>query len=37
MSFAVTGLAGDGMTILNPECCKKTFAGFFDEIDRLEE
>ena len=33
MSFAVTGLAGDGMTILNPECCKKTFAGFFDEID----
>lgn len=37
MSFAITGLAGDGMTILNPECCKKTFAGFFDEIDRLEE
>ena len=37
MSFAVTGLAGDGMTILNPECCKKKFAGFFDEIDRLEE
>ena len=37
MSFAVTGLAGDGMTILNPMCCKKTFAGFFDEIDRLEE
>ena len=37
MSFAVTGLAGDGMTILNPECCKKTFAGLFDEIDRLEE
>lgn len=37
MAFAVTGLAGDGMTILNPECCKKTFAGFFDEIDRLEE
>ena len=37
MSFAVTGLAGDGMTILKPMCCKKTFAGFFDEIDRLEE
>ena len=37
MSFAVTGLAGDGMTIVNPMCCKKTFAGFFDEIDRLEE
>lgn len=37
MSFTITGLAGDGMTILNPMCCKKTFAGFFDEIDRLEE
>lgn len=28
MSFAVTGLAGDGMTILNPECCKKHLRDF---------
>ncbi|HTO70117.1 MAG TPA: 3-phosphoshikimate 1-carboxyvinyltransferase [Myxococcota bacterium] len=35
MSFAVAGLAVDGITIQNPECVAKTFPGFFDELRRL--
>ncbi len=35
MSFAVAGLAVDGIVIENPECVRKTFPGFFDELRRL--
>ena len=35
MSFAVAGLAVDGIAIQNPECVGKTFPGFFDELRRL--
>ncbi|MCC8192234.1 MAG: 3-phosphoshikimate 1-carboxyvinyltransferase [Ruminococcus sp.] len=30
MSFALTGLKVPGVRILNPDCCKKTFAQYFD-------
>ncbi|MCH5266965.1 MAG: 3-phosphoshikimate 1-carboxyvinyltransferase [Lachnospiraceae bacterium] len=29
MSFALTGLRTEGIEILNPECCRKTFADYF--------
>jgi 3-phosphoshikimate 1-carboxyvinyltransferase len=35
MSFAVAGLAVDGIVIQDPECVSKTFPGFFDELKRL--
>ncbi len=35
MSFAVAGLALDGIVIQDPECVGKTFPGFFDELKRL--
>jgi len=35
MSFAVAGLAADGIVIQNPECVSKTFPGFFEELRRL--
>jgi 3-phosphoshikimate 1-carboxyvinyltransferase len=35
MSFAVAGLAVDGIVIEDPECVGKTFPGFFDELKRL--
>jgi 3-phosphoshikimate 1-carboxyvinyltransferase len=35
MSFAVAGLAVDGIVIQDPECVSKTFPGFFDELRRL--
>jgi 3-phosphoshikimate 1-carboxyvinyltransferase len=35
MSFAVAGLAVDGIVIQDPECVRKTFPGFFDELRRL--
>jgi 3-phosphoshikimate 1-carboxyvinyltransferase len=35
MSFAVAGLAVDGIVIEDPECVNKTFPGFFDELRRL--
>lgn len=41
MSFALTGLRTEGVVILNPSCCKKTFAQYFEvmeqTLDRLEE
>lgn len=33
MSFALTGLRSDGINILNPTCCKKTFAEYFDVLE----
>jgi 3-phosphoshikimate 1-carboxyvinyltransferase len=35
MSFAVAGLATDGIVIEAPECVNKTFPGYFDELAKL--
>ena len=35
MSFALTGLRADGVNILDPFCCKKTFAEYFDVLDKV--
>ena len=35
MSFAVTGLRTDGIEILNPKCCGKTFSEFFNVFDSI--
>ena len=35
MSFAVAGLATDGIVIEDPECVNKTFPGYFDELKKL--
>lgn len=35
MSFALTGLLTDGVVILNPGCCKKTFAEYFAVLDEV--
>lgn len=33
MSFALTGLRTEGVKILNPICCKKTFGEYFDVLE----
>ena len=35
MAFAVMGLGAEGIEILNPGCCKKTFEHYFDVLDGL--
>ncbi len=35
MSFAVAGLAVDGVRIVNPDCVKKSFPGFWNELDKF--
>lgn len=37
MSFAVTGLRADGIEILNPEVCAKTFKNYFGVLDETIE
>jgi 3-phosphoshikimate 1-carboxyvinyltransferase len=37
MSFAVAGLAIDGVEILDPGCVGKTFPDFFERFERLRE
>ena len=37
MAFTLTGLRTEGVRILNPECCKKTFAEYFDVLERTLE
>lgn len=37
MAFSLVGLKTGGVTILDAECCEKTFGGFFTLIDRLTE
>lgn len=37
MSFALTGLLTDGVIIKNPDCCKKTFAQFFEVLEEVIE
>jgi len=35
MSFALTGLRVRSVVIENPSCCKKTFAQYFNELERI--
>lgn len=35
MSFALTGLRTEGVRILNPGCCQKTFAEYFEVLDQV--
>lgn len=35
MAFAVMGLSAEGIKILNPGCCKKTFENYFEVLDSL--
>ncbi len=35
MSFALTGLRTEGIRILNPSCCRKTFAEYFDVLEQI--
>jgi 3-phosphoshikimate 1-carboxyvinyltransferase len=37
MAFALIGLRAEGIEILNPACCAKTFENFFDVLDELCE
>lgn len=37
MAFAVTGLGADGIVIDDPECCRKTFPGYFQILDSLTQ
>ncbi len=37
MSFAMAGLAVEGVVIRNPLCCRKTFEEYFNVLDRLTE
>ena len=35
MSMALVGLAVRGVVILDPDCTKKTYPGFFGDLERL--
>ena len=35
MSFALTGLRVEGVRILDPACCKKTFAEYFEVLEQV--
>lgn len=35
MAFALTGLRTPGIVIDHPECCRKTFAGYFQVLDQI--
>lgn len=35
MSFALTGLRTDGVKIKNPSCCRKTFAEYFQMLEKV--
>ncbi len=35
MSFALTGLRTEGVRILNPMCCRKTFAEYFEVLEQI--
>ena len=35
MGFSLTGLRADGIEIDDPGCCRKTFAGYFEVLDRV--
>ena len=33
MSFAIPGLVTEGIVILNPLCCRKTFENYFEVLE----
>lgn len=35
MAFSLVGLRAEGITILNPLCCKKTFEDYFKVLDKI--
>ncbi len=35
MSFALTGLRSQGVRILDPQCCRKTFAEYFTQLEKV--
>ena len=35
MSFAMAGTKFDGVRILNPMCCRKTFENYFKVLDGI--
>ncbi|MCD8231305.1 MAG: 3-phosphoshikimate 1-carboxyvinyltransferase [Clostridiales bacterium] len=35
MAFSLMGLCAEGIEILNPQCCRKTFENYFDILDSL--
>ncbi|MBO6016012.1 MAG: hypothetical protein J6P60_05435 [Lachnospiraceae bacterium] len=35
MSFALTGLRCEGVVVKDPFCCKKTFAEYFDVLEKV--
>ncbi|MBQ8281919.1 MAG: 3-phosphoshikimate 1-carboxyvinyltransferase [Lachnospiraceae bacterium] len=35
MAFSLTGLRTEGVTILNPGCCRKTFKEYFNVLDNV--
>ncbi len=35
MAFSLLGLRAEGIRILDPECCRKTFPGYFSVLDGL--
>lgn len=35
MAFAITGLKCEGIVIENPECCRKTFANYFEVFEQV--
>lgn len=35
MAFTMAGLVNEGITILNPMCCRKTFENYYDIIETL--
>lgn len=37
MAFALVGLRAEGIEIVNPQCCAKTFENYFEVLDQLCE
>lgn len=37
MGFAVTGLRAEGITIIDPMCCRKTFENYFEVLEEVRE
>ncbi len=35
MGFSLTGLRADGVVIADPDCCRKTFEGYFDVLNKV--
>ncbi len=37
MGFAITGLRAEGITIIDPMCCRKTFENYFEVLEEVKE